>query len=52
MRHGNRCANGKVGYDLITGKMYVPRGESCQRPANPGHIYCEACRLAAGGFKR
>lgn len=26
--------------------------QSCQRIATPGHIYCNPCRVANGGYNR
>jgi hypothetical protein len=46
-----QCANGKVGYDISTGKAYNVR-PPCSQQARPGHIYCERCRVEAGGSPR
>jgi hypothetical protein len=45
------CANGRPGYDIDTGKPYNV-SPPCQSPARPGHIYCDRCRVAAGGRPR
>jgi hypothetical protein len=43
-----RCANGKTGYS-DSGKAYMPN-PPCRIHARPGHIFCNACRVAAGGL--
>lgn len=45
------CANGTVGYDIKSGRTYVPQ-LACKRIADIGHILCTACRLQAGGILR
>jgi hypothetical protein len=42
------CANGRPGYDISTGKAYNV-SPPCKAHARPGHIYCDSCRIAAGG---
>jgi hypothetical protein len=27
-------------------------GEACPRKATPGHVFCNPCRLAHGGYNR
>jgi hypothetical protein len=37
-----RCAN----------RSSEPQGEKCTKPQVKGHIYCNECRIANGGYNR
>jgi hypothetical protein len=43
-----RCANGTPGYSLENGEAYPVR-DPCKGTPTPGHIFCPACRVQAGG---
>lgn len=43
------CANGTMGYSLKTGEPYVVRNVCLNLP-RPGHIHCDSCRKASGGY--
>lgn len=47
----NRCANGLAGYDLHSGQGYMPRN-ACTAQRVPGHIFCDKCREASGGYPK
>ena len=51
MNSKNQCANGRIGYDIETGKPYTPK-PSCPREHAPGHTLCDPCRVEAGGYDR
>ena len=51
MNSKNQCANGRIGYDIETGKPYTPK-PSCPREHAPGHALCDPCRVEAGGYDR
>jgi hypothetical protein len=45
------CANGLRGYRVKDDELaeYMPN-HPCNKPADVGHIHCDACRIAAGGL--
>lgn len=50
MIYKTQCANGRPGYDRVSGQSYSPR--PCPREHSPGHIFCTPCRVEAGGYDR
>lgn len=52
-KQDTRCANGKPGFDTVTARAYTMRRSLvCQNEAMSGHIYCERCRVEAGGSRK
>lgn len=47
----NICANGKVGFGMESGKSYAVK-DPCKNQALQGHVFCERCRVAAGGRRK
>lgn len=45
------CANGMVGVDTATGKLYNVR-YPCKNPRVPGHTMCDKCREESGGLPK